>query len=67
MHAIAVERELALTQPEAVKAVYRAFCSAKDRMAAQYVQGMTFNNMTTMLPWLSHLIAEDRALLGDDW
>ena len=28
---------------------------------------MTFNNMSVMLPWLTRLIGEDRALLGDDW
>jgi hypothetical protein len=48
-------------------AVYRAFCTAKDRMQEQYVKGMTFNNMSIMLPWCSNLIDEDRALLGDDW
>ena len=35
--------------------------------ALQYVKGMTFNNMSIMLPWFSNLIDEDRALLGDDW
>src|SRR5262249_41530562 len=49
------------------KAVYRAFCTAKDRMQEQYVKGMTFNNMSIMLPWFSNLIDEDRPLLGDDW
>ncbi len=29
--------------------------------------GMTFNNMTIMLPWLTKLIDADRDLLGDDW
>ncbi len=36
-------------------------------MAAHYVQGMTFNNMETMLPWLTKLNGDDRGLLGDDW
>jgi len=36
-------------------------------MAAQYVKGMTFNNMNMMLPWLTKLIDGDRALLGQDW
>ncbi|HEV2729930.1 MAG TPA: hypothetical protein VGV15_07845 [Terriglobales bacterium] len=49
-----------------MKAVYRGFCTARDRMQEQYVKGMTFNNMSIMLPWLSNLIDEDRALLGDD-
>ena len=36
-------------------------------MVEQYVKGMTFNNMTMMLPWLTNLISKDRELLGDDW
>jgi hypothetical protein len=67
MHAVVVTRELAIEQPELVKAVYRGFCAAKDQMAAQYVTGMTFNNMTMMLPWLTKLIEDDREVLGDDW
>ena len=67
MHTVVVTRELADEYPNLVKAVYRAFCTAKDRMQEQYVKGMTFNNMSIMLPWFSNLIDEDRALLGDDW
>ncbi len=67
MHAVVVKRELATEQPELVKAVYKGFCDAKDQMAEQYVKGMTFNNMTVMLPWLTKLIGDDRDLLGDDW
>lgn len=67
MHAVVVTRELADERPELVKAVYQGFCDAKDRMEEQYVRGMTFNNMTTMLPWLTKLIGDDRDLLGDDW
>jgi len=67
MHAVVVTRELATEQPELVKAVYHGFCAAKDQMAEQYVKGMTFNNMTMMLPWLTKLIGDDRELLGDDW
>ncbi len=26
-----------------------------------------FDNMDTMLPWFSHLLEEDRTLLGEDW
>ncbi|MBV8098872.1 MAG: 4,5-dihydroxyphthalate decarboxylase [Verrucomicrobia bacterium] len=67
MHAIVVKRELADDYPEIVKAIYRGFCEAKDQTARQYVEGMTFNNMNLMLPWLSALIAEDCDLLGEDW
>ncbi|HEX5658150.1 MAG TPA: hypothetical protein VFX59_13190 [Polyangiales bacterium] len=67
MHAVAVRRELAEREPEVVKAVYAAFCAAKQVTQKQLLQGMTFHNMSTMIPWLTALIAEDRALLGDDW
>jgi 4,5-dihydroxyphthalate decarboxylase len=67
MHAVAVKRELAEMQPKTVRAVYDAFCAAKDQMAEQYVKGMTFNNMAVMLPWLTKLIGEDQETLGKDW
>ena len=67
MHAVAVKRELAESQPDVVRAVYDGFCASKDQTIEQYVRGMTFNNMTVMLPWLTKLIADDRDLLGKDW
>jgi len=67
MHAVVVRRELADEQPELIKAIYQGFLEAKDQMAAQYVKGMTFNNMTMMLPWMTRLIGDNRQLLGDDW
>ena len=62
-----VKRDLAEEDPDLVKAIYRGFCAAKDLAVARYVKGMTFNNMTIMVPWLTTLIQDDRALLGDDW
>jgi len=67
MHVIAVRKQLALEGPEIVKAVYKGFCAAKDTMEKKLTAGMTFNNMTVMIPWLSHLIERDRDLLGNDW
>jgi 4,5-dihydroxyphthalate decarboxylase len=67
MHTVVVRKELAAERPDVVKAVYKGFCDAKQAAAEQYVRGMTFNNMAIMLPWLSQLMAENRALLGDDW
>ncbi len=67
MHTVVVTRELADNRPDLVQAVYRGFCAAKDQMQEQYVKGMTFNNMTVMLPWLTKLIDDDRELLGNDW
>ncbi|HEY1216094.1 MAG TPA: hypothetical protein VGE93_20900 [Bryobacteraceae bacterium] len=67
MHLVVVRKELADRQPEVVKAVYEGFKQAKAACEEKFVKGMTFNNMTIMIPWLSALIAEDRALLGNDW
>ena len=63
MHTVVVTRELADKDPDVVEAVYTGFCNAKDRIAEQYVKGMTFN---MMLPWLTKLIDDDRDLLGED-
>lgn len=67
MHLVVVRKELADQQPEAVKAVYEGFRQAKAVCQEKLVRGMTFNNATVMIPWLSALIAENRAVLGDDW
>jgi hypothetical protein len=67
MHAVAVKRELSARHPELVQAVYRGFCEAKQACESQYVKGMTFNNMTMMVPWFSQLMTENRALLGQEW
>ena len=67
MHMIVVKRELAEREPKVVKAVYEGFKQAKAVCEQKLVKGMTFNNMTVMIPWLSALIAENRKVLGDDW
>ena len=36
-------------------------------MQEQCIKGMTFNDMTVMLPWFTKLIGNDRELLGYDW
>lgn len=66
MHLVAVKKELA-KETELVRAVYKAFCEAKQFTIRQLVQGMTFNNMTVMIPWLTNLISRDIELLGNDW
>lgn len=67
MHLIVVKRALAEQQPEVVKAVYQGFKDAKAACEDKIVRGMTFNNMTTMIPWLTARITENRKLLGEDW
>jgi hypothetical protein len=67
MHSVVIRKELAAEAPDVVRAIYDAFCGAKNAMQQQLVKGMTFNNMTVMIPWLSQLIGENRQLLGNDW
>jgi hypothetical protein len=67
MHLIVVKRELAEQQPDVVRAVYQGFNDAKAACEEKIVKGMTFNNMTTMIPWLTALITENRRVLGEDW
>jgi 4,5-dihydroxyphthalate decarboxylase len=66
MHLVAIKKDLA-QDAKLVRSVYQSFLDAKNAMAQQLVQGMTFNNMTVMIPWLSNLIARNRELLGEDW
>ena len=67
MHAVVVRRELADRNPGLVRAVYQGFCDAKAHAMGGYTTGLIFNNMATMVPWVSRLIEADRDLLGDDW
>jgi hypothetical protein len=67
MHAIVVRKELAKEQPDIVKAIYKGFQGAKAVCEERLIEGMTFNNMAMMIPWLSALIDENRSVLGDDW
>ena len=67
MHTVVVKADLVREQPDLIKAVYQGFCDAKRAMVEQYVKGMTFNNMQTMIPWLTGLIGQNRDLMGEDW
>jgi hypothetical protein len=67
MHTVVVRRDTMEQNPGIAKAVYKAFCDAKDLAVKEYEHGHIFNNMATMFPWFSHLLEEDKALLGEDW
>ncbi|TXN00166.1 4,5-dihydroxyphthalate decarboxylase [Methylobacterium sp. WL64] len=67
MHTVVVTRELAEQEPDIVRAVYKGFCDAKATAVTELAHGMSFNNMSVMVPWLTGLLARDRELLGDDW
>ncbi|MBB2926596.1 4,5-dihydroxyphthalate decarboxylase [Paraburkholderia silvatlantica] len=66
MHMVTVKKELA-DDETLMRAVYKGFLDAKEAMAAKLRKGMTFNNMTVMIPWLSHLMQENMDTLGEDW
>ena len=67
MHTVVVRKDTLKSNPGLAQAVYRAFCEAKDRAVQEYEHQHIFNNMAIMVPWFSHLLEEDKALLGPDW
>ena len=67
MHAVVVKKQLAQDHPEIIRALYKGFCDAKAVQEEQFVKGMTFNNMGTMVPWLTKLLGENQEVLGKDW
>jgi ABC-type nitrate/sulfonate/bicarbonate transport system substrate-binding protein len=67
MHTVSVRRELAEKRPDVVTAIYRALCEARDAAMNALTEGMTFNNMATMIPWLPHHLQTVRETLGARW
>jgi hypothetical protein len=67
MHTVVVRKDVLEVNPGLAQAVYKGFCDAKDHVVKEYEFGHIFNNMATMFPWFSHLLEEDKALLGPDW
>ena len=66
MHTVAIRREL-VDRPGLVQALQDAFTESKDLAAQKYRDGAATQHIGQMLPWVSDLLAEDRALLGEDW
>jgi hypothetical protein len=67
MHTVAIRKQFATDSREVVKAVYQAFCAAKDATRQQYSKGMVFNNMATMMPWFSRLVDERTSSFPSSW
>jgi hypothetical protein len=67
MHTVVIRTDTLKQNPELARAVYQGFCDAKHQAVEQYERGHIFNNMATMFPWFTHLLEEDKAILGDDW
>jgi hypothetical protein len=67
MHTVVIRRDVHEKNPGLAAAVYKAFSEAKDVAVKQYTAAAMFHQAPTMIPWLSRLFDENRALLGDDW
>ena len=67
MHTVVVRRELLTRRPGLVRAVYRAFCAAKEAATERYRTARIFNNMDLMIPWLSRVLDDNRDLFPADW
>ncbi len=67
MHLVVVRKDLLAQHPGLAAAIYKGFCEAKDATAKGYEFKKIFNNMDVMIPWLSNLINDNRALMGSDW
>jgi hypothetical protein len=67
MHTVVIRQDTLEQNPGIGQAVYQAFCDAKAAAIKKYDHGHIFNNMETMFPWFSHLIEEDKTLMGPDW
>lgn len=67
MHTVVIRKDLLAKHPELALSIYNGFCDAKNACMEEYLHGKIFNNMGSMLPWFSHLIDKDIALLGNDW
>ena len=67
MHTVVIRRDLPAQHPELSQAVYKGFCDAKKAAEETYKHGLIFNSMGTMFPWFNQLVAENIAVLGEDW
>ena len=67
MHTVVVRRDLAAERPDLVRAVYQAYCAAKDAAAERYRHDRAGQQAVSMIPWLDQLVEENHQLLPEDW
>lgn len=67
MHTVVIRRDVHEKHPGLARAVYQGFCEAKDLAVKQYLGARMFHQAPAMIPWLAHLLEENRSLMGDDW
>ena len=67
MHLVCIRRELYEKHPWIAKSFYDALCSAKDAVTTAYKGKEGHMHRLFMIPWLTNLVEENRALMGDDY
>ena len=67
MHTVVIRKDVLESNPGLARTLFDAFLKAKQAAMKQYEHLRIFNNMDAMIPWFSHLLEEDRTLLGEDW
>lgn len=65
-HIVAVRREHA-RRTDLLRAIYRAFCEAKEIAERKYLNDAAKQHMSVLTPWFSKLFEDNRRLLGEDW
>jgi hypothetical protein len=67
MHTVVVNRALLAEHPDLARSIYDGFCKAKDVAADEYRRGEKIYQADRMVPWLNHLVEENRRTFPDDW
>jgi hypothetical protein len=67
MHTVVIRKELMENDPNLAKAVYNAFCEAKDIAMQHYLKMQYIYNTDTMIPWFNTIFEKNRELFPKDW
>jgi 4,5-dihydroxyphthalate decarboxylase len=67
MHVIAVRRTLAEAHPALPRALYDAFCVARDRAVLRLRNLWLGSANRLSLPWLNDAVERTRSAMGEDW
>lgn len=68
MHTVVVRRDLLEARPELARVVHQGFLDAKNAARDRYLApGRLLYQVPTMVPWMSRLVEDDLALMGEDW
>lgn len=67
MHVVVVRRELYEKHKWIARSFYDALCAAKEVVTTAYKGKEGHMHRLFMIPWLTNLVEENRALMGDDY